>query len=317
MTRPDIAKSFGLALSFTLLLFMTGLAVPLLGMFLLLFVPYPSLAFGMKYGRAATSWLLLAASGLLFLFGGGEVALGYLVFALMVLLLFACFGRDWPIERVIVSTATGLFVAVFAALLSRFGTLSRLRESTGLTLEENLTFNLSIYEKAGFSSEAVELIREFSSQIVQIILQILPALAFVAFVAVILINLIFLCHRFPQYRSFFFSLGDVKEWKAPEPLVWCFIFTGFCLFLPADWGIRTFALNFFLISAVFYFFQGLAIVAYFFHYKKVPVFLRGLGYVLIALEQLFTLFVVGLGLFDLWGDFRGLKKRDLNPTQVT
>jgi uncharacterized protein YybS (DUF2232 family) len=70
-------------------------------------------------------------------------------------------------------------------------------------------------------------------------------------------------------------------------------------------------------SALFYFFQGLAIVAYFFHHKKVPMLLRSIGYVLIAVEQFVTLFVVGLGLFDLWGDFRRLNKRDLNPTQTT
>jgi uncharacterized protein YybS (DUF2232 family) len=70
-------------------------------------------------------------------------------------------------------------------------------------------------------------------------------------------------------------------------------------------------------SALFYFFHGLAIIAYFFHLKKVPMVLRSIGYILIVLEQLVTLFVVGLGLFDLWGDFRRLNKKDLNPDQVT
>jgi hypothetical protein len=45
--------------------------------------------------------------------------------------------------------------------------------------------------------------------------------------------------------------------------------------------------------------------------------LRGIGYALIFLEQLFTLLVVGLGLFDLWGDFRRLNKRDLHPTHTS
>ena len=81
--------------------------------------------------------------------------------------------------------------------------------------------------------------------------------------------------------------------------------------------IKAMALNLFLVIAVFYFFQGLAIVAYFFHHKNVPYFLRSLAYLLIVFEQVFTLLVVGLGLFDLWGDFRRLKKQDLNPGQVS
>ena len=58
-------------------------------------------------------------------------------------------------------------------------------------------------------------------------------------------------------------------------------------------------------------------MAYFFYHKKVPLFLRGIGYVLIALEQLVTLAIVALGLFDLWGDFRKLKNKDLNQDQVS
>jgi hypothetical protein len=55
------------------------------------------------------------------------------------------------------------------------------------------------------------------------------------------------------------------------------------------------------------------VIAYYFHKNNVPRFLRGVTYVLIAFEQIFTLVVVGVGLFDLWGDFRRLGKNKLNP----
>jgi hypothetical protein len=38
---------------------------------------------------------------------------------------------------------------------------------------------------------------------------------------------------------------------------------------------------------------------------------------LIVLEQVCTLFVVALGLFDLWGDFRRLKKKGLSPGEIS
>jgi uncharacterized protein YybS (DUF2232 family) len=71
-----------------------------------------------------------------------------------------------------------------------------------------------------------------------------------------------------------------------------------------------------VIIAACYFAQGLAVIAYFFHKNKVPRFLRGVTYVLIVFQQIFTLLVVGLGLFDLWGDFRRLGKDNLTPNQV-
>jgi hypothetical protein len=48
----------------------------------------------------------------------------------------------------------------------------------------------------------------------------------------------------------------------------------------------------------------------------VPRFLRGITYVLIVFQQIFTLLVVGLGLFDLWGNFRRLGKDNLTPNQA-
>ena len=62
---------------------------------------------------------------------------------------------------------------------------------------------------------------------------------------------------------------------------------------------------------------GLAIVAYFFHKNNVPRFLRSATYILIIFQQIFALLVAALGLFDLWGDFRRLKKKNLTPSQAS
>jgi uncharacterized protein YybS (DUF2232 family) len=159
-------------------------------------------------------------------------------------------------------------------------------------------------------------LREQSTELVETVLTIVPALTFASFGLFILVNLLVLYRRFTQLRGELLPAGDLKEWKVPEALVWCFIMSGFALFLPAEWGLRTYALNLFLVSAALYFFQGLAVIAYFFHHTHVPLFLRGLVYVLIVFEQILAILVVGLGLFDLWGDFRHLKKKDLNPTHV-
>ena len=317
MRRLEVIKSFFLVLVSTVLLFISGVAIPLVGVLLIPLVPQPALAFGLKWGKGNGMVLLCLTASLLFFLGGKELALGYSFLALMAILLFFSFGRGWSIESVVVGTAAGMLAAASAMLLYFFGSLSLLQQVVRVALRENLEISLKVYEKIGFSGEGMEVLRERAPQIIEMMLRIMPALAFVGFVAVILVNLFFLYRRFSHHYSLFASTGDVREWKSPEPLIWCFILSGFSLFLPEWEGIKTLALNLFLVIAVFYFLQGLAIIAYYFHHKHVPYFLRSLAYALIVFEQFFTLFVVGLGLFDLWGDFRRLKKKDLNPSRVS
>jgi uncharacterized protein YybS (DUF2232 family) len=59
---------------------------------------------------------------------------------------------------------------------------------------------------------------------------------------------------------------------------------------------------------VIYFFQGIAIVSFYFDKKGFPKILRGILYGLIALQQFVLLLVIAAGFLDLWIDFRRLKK---------
>ncbi len=317
MSRMEVFRSFLLALASTMLLVLSGVAIPLVGILLIPLVPQPALAFGLKYGKGNGLGLLLLATLLLFFIGGKELALSYSLLALMIIPLFLSFGRQWSIESVVGGTAAGMLAGVSAVLLYFYGSLSQLQQVIRGALKENLEISLKMYEKIGFSAEGVEILQQRAPHMIEVILQIMPALTFASLATVILLNLFFLYRRFPDYRSLLLSSGDLKEWRSPESLIWCFILSGFFLFLPGWEDLKTLALNLFLVITVFYFFQGLSIVAYYFHYKNIPFFLRSLAYVLIVFEQIFKIFVVGLGLFDLWGDFRRLKKKNLNPGRVS
>jgi uncharacterized protein YybS (DUF2232 family) len=317
MSQLGFCRSFALALGTSLLLFLSGMALPLGGFLLVALAPQPVLGFAVKNGKIAAGGLLGLAIVLTFFFGA-DLSWGYALVALIVLLLLFSFGRGWPIEYVVGAVAGGLFVAVTSVLIYTYGSVLSLWRVLEEILRENLETSLKAYEKIGFSGENIELLRERAPQIIEMVLRILPALAFAGFAIVTLLNLVILHRRFPEHRSWMVSTSDLREWKAPEFLVWCFILSGLFLFVPASWDTwRVSALNVFLVSLIFYFFQGLAIVAYYFHHKNVPHFLRSLAYVLIFFEQIFTVLVVALGLFDLWGDFRRLKKKGLTPGQAS
>jgi uncharacterized protein YybS (DUF2232 family) len=61
-----------------------------------------------------------------------------------------------------------------------------------------------------------------------------------------------------------------------------------------------------------YFFQGIAIISFYFEKKRFPRLLRIVLYSLIALQQVVLLVVVGLGFFDMWLNFRklGVEKKN-------
>jgi uncharacterized protein YybS (DUF2232 family) len=316
MSRVENIRYLVPFLVVSLVLFLAGVMVPMVGIVLIPLVPQPLLFLGVKYGQAAVIGTACLVAFSLFWLGGEELALSYLVIASVAVLLLACLGHGRSLEGVVLTAATGFFALAFVLLHAMAGSLIELEGAIRDTLTQNLELAVRIYEKAGLSGEGTEFLRQHSPRLVGMILQILPALAFAGCAVTVLLNLLLLFRRLPLSRGNLLPAGDPKEWKSPELLIWCFIFSGFCLLLLQDGWVKTLFLNLFIVSMIFYFFQGLAIVAYYFHHKNVPVFLRGLGYALIFVEQLFMLLVVGLGLFDLWGDFRRLNKRDLRPTQA-
>lgn len=314
--NAEIAKSFAAAFAATVVLAIFAVALPIGGLLLIPIVTQPALALGLRHGLRPAAALLGVTTAVIAYVAGPEIGTGYGLLALMVAILVYSFGRGWPIERVIAGAACAMLAGLAASLLAFIGSPGEIRAVLALVFKENLRESIELYRSAGFSGEMVDLVRERAPQIVEMILTLLPALAFAAFATLALLNVFFLLRRFPERRGDIAAAPDFREWRAPEGLVWPFVASGFLLLIPGAEGFRTAAVNVLLVMAVFYFFDGLSIVSYYFHHKRVPRVLRGLLYVAIIFEQILTIAVVALGLFDLWGDFRRLKKKDLHPNPV-
>ncbi len=317
MQRLEAIGRFFLAFVSSLLLLIGGIFVPPLGILLIPVLPQPVLSFGFKHGFQWAVAGTTATTVLLFVVAGKELALVYGLFGLMTALLFALLGRIRSIERLVTGITAAVFLMSGAILFFYFGSWPALAESFRDNLLQHLTVAARMYEKMGFPQESLDLLQQRTPEIVQTMLQLLPGLAFVGIGLIVLANVLLLCRRFPEKRAEWLSMTNLREWNGPEQMVWGLIVCGFVLFIPGLEGLRPFGANILLVVAAFYFAQGLSIIAYFFHKNNVPRFLRTVTYVLIAFEQIFTLLVVGLGLFDLWGDFRRLKKNNLNPSQAS
>ena len=317
MRRLELVSRFFLAMSATVCLLMGGVAIPPAGVVLIPLVPQPVLSFGFRFGIAWGAGAVAATAGLLFFVAGKELVLIYGLFALMTLMLFALLGRLRSVELLVLGIALVVFAVTGGLLFYFYGSWSAVIQDVHQSLSQNLAAATRIHEKMGFPKDSLDLLKERMPQIVDTTVQFLPGLLFVSLALIVLINIVFLCRRFPAQRELWFSTANFREWKGPEPLVWALIACGFAVFIPGLGFLRLIAINVLLVIGACYFVQGLAIIAYYFHKNNVPRFLRGVTYVLIAFEQIFTLLVVGLGLFDLWGDFRRLRKNNLTPSQAS
>jgi uncharacterized protein YybS (DUF2232 family) len=316
MRRLEVISKFVLALVSSIFLFMSGISLPPLGVVLLPFVAQPVLLFGFKYGVAGGLGVLGVAFLLLFILAAEELAFIYGVFAVMAGLLLGLLGRIRAIEYLVGSVGVVMLSITAGLAYYFFGSWAVKFQGLRSGVAQQIESAVRMQEKVGLPQDSVAMLKEEAPQIVEMILRLLPALLLLSFVLIVLINIFYLGRRFPERRGEWFSLPFLREWKAPEPLVWGLIACGFVLFVFRVGLPGAVALNLLLVIGACYFAQGLAVIAYFFNKNNVPRFLRGLTYVLIIFQQIFTLLVVGLGLFDLWGNFRRLGKDKLTPSQA-
>jgi hypothetical protein len=103
-------------------------------------------------------------------------------------------------------------------------------------------------------------------------------------------------------------------WRASEYLVWVFLAGGAMLLLPFAL-LSTIGLNVFLLTLAVYLLQGVAIVV--FWGRRVP-FPPGVRWLLVLMAFIVTgplgvVLCIAAGLFDLWADFRRLRRHPLVP----
>lgn len=289
-----------------------GLAVylPVLGFFFALFIPLPVLYYHTKldrhYGMIAAA---LSAAVVFMMIGRIGVDLFFFAELLFIgILLSVFFEKKIAVEHVVVLTCLGVLGSGTAGLLFYSFSLDQSVESiVSAYVMQNLELTLALYESAGIPDENVKIISDSIDQIRYVLVRLTPALItsmtmFVVWVNILTARPVFSARGIP-YPDF----GKLNQWRAPELLVWLVIACGGTLLLPFA-GLKIIGINGLIVFLTIYFFQGIAIVSFFFEKKHFSRIARLLLYTLIILQQLLLMIVIGLGFFDTWIDFRKLDK---------
>jgi len=311
ITHREPQKEFITAIAITTLIAMAGLYLPVLGFVVSVFVPLPVLFYRAKLGRSQGALILIAVTLIVAsVMGRWSITSTAFFFELGLVgfILFEVFSMNLSVEKTVAVT-TGLVIATGAVMLGLYGLLST-KSLWGLMsdyLQGNLQLALAIYKEMEVSEERITMLSQSMEGILYVMLRITPAIAIVATLFVVWSNLL-LARPLLRSRDLFCpDFGTLNEWKAPEPLVWLVILSGVLILIPNQ-GLRLLGINGLIIMMMIYFFQGIAIVSFYFEKKQFPKLLRGILYGLIALQQFVLLLVIAAGLLDMWVDFRRVKK---------
>ncbi len=274
------------------------------------FTPLPALYYTLKNGKASGAAIV----------GISSVVLAAVVQVPLTALYLVLFGITSLVLPVFVTTGKGgarslaYTVAVNVAILLLVAAAYGLSQGVDVhrqvlkVIDYSITEMSGFFAKSGFKGDELQSMEQVLKEGGALIGRTYPALILVSLACVAGLNLLVIkrfAARFPRPLP----LGEFRQFRNPELLVWPLIVAGFALLLNSA-IITDVALNVLIAILFLYFLQGLAVILHFFERFAVPVFVRAIFYVLLALQPYLAIAVAVVGIFDLWGNFRTPKHRE-------
>ncbi len=290
-------------------IFIISVNIPVFGFFSSLIIPIPVLFYRIKLGRKTGAVIPLVSSVVMLgvlgsasfdiLYFTGLMGLGFFLGEYM--------EKNLPIEMTILYPCLIVMGALLTGLIiyANFESTS-LKAMITEYVDKNLKMTLVLYENMGMPKESIDAISASFKTIKYFMVRMLPAMAASSLLFISWMTIILARPVFKKKELDFPDFGDLKRWKVPEPLIWCLIGSAIMLFFPVN-ALKIAGMNCLIILMTVYFFGGIAIISFFFEKKKLPMLLRFFLYSIIALQKIALLVVVGLGIFDMWFNFRKLE----------
>ncbi|PIE62953.1 MAG: hypothetical protein CSA25_02570 [Desulfobacter postgatei] len=301
ITHPVFIRETLTGILFCLLICGVVFAAPLPGIFVLLFLPLPVLFYRLKIGRNSGALIAGASFFILVLMANG-VAFDTLYFGLLLatgMVLGECLERHMNIQKTMGLTALIAAGTVIAALMVY--SISQNRTLSAI-MTDYINQSLSIAKQL---SPEITMDQKMAQKLASSMVVFMPGMFMMSFITTLWLNILSI-KRLLKHRGITIkSIEHLNLYKAPDMLIWVFIGCASALMIPSD-PVRIFGINCLIVLMLVYFFQGIAVVSFFFQQKNAPMALKGCCYVLIAVQVYVLILVIGLGFFDNWIDFRKL-----------
>ena len=309
LSHPSAVKDISTGILFCLLIMAVIYISPLMGTFAWVFLPLPVLFYRLKAGRMGGG-IIMAASLVILVVVTQNIAFDTIYFTSLLLTGFALgefIEKQFPIEQIlgltVLSTGAVCFALVFLMAAFDGKNLITLLSDWGRGYDafstQFLNQSLSMYPEMSVDPEAFK-------RAARIFATALPSIFICSYLTVGWINILMMRFFLKRKNIHVQCIEQLNQWKTADWLVFGIILSGVCTALLS--GVpRYLAVNGLIVLLFIYFFQGIAVVSYFFQQKNAPSAIRFFLYALIAVQPIFLLLVIFLGLFDTWANFRKLK----------
>ena len=311
MTPPNhrsTARDMVFGVGIILCLFLAAVMMPVIGLAGIFLLPLPVLVYRLKLGRAGGAAIAaIAFVAMAAILGGGSLDL-FLFLAMLALgfVLGESFERDFSLEKTMlvacgVLILAGLLILFFYSHSKGIG----IADLVSAYVDKNLAFYKQTLEQMGTAEETRQALSASAELVKYVMLRLFPGMVvsgilFTAWITLLLARPILKKTGLPCPE-----FGSLTRWQAPEMLVWVLIGCGLLLTMPVA-GLKLIGLNGLLVLLQVYYFQGIAIVSFFFEKKRIPPVLRWVLY-LLTLQVFLLVLVISLGLFDMWLNVRKIK----------
>ncbi|WP_205743378.1 YybS family protein [Geobacter sp. FeAm09] len=303
-----LAVILGTAATFAL--FAVSFVLPPLGFFTGLLAPFPVVYYRLRQGRGpAFAILALAGAALTAAVSPNAGAIYLLQCGVIALLLPELLLRGHSAARTIAWT-TGVSAAVVAVVTGILALVSNqdLQQALSGEISTSISRALALYEKSGVKGEELSMVKKSMDMAAALLIRIYPSLVTILLGIMAGCNLALI--RRPAFlMGYRFNLGNFKDLRLPEPLVWLLIAAGFAMLVPNEF-VTIPALNVLVVTATLYFLQGLAVIQTIIARQAFYSVIRLFFWVMLLVQPYLAAIVAVLGIFDLWGDFRTPKKQE-------
>lgn len=270
-----------------------------------LFTPLPAAVLGMRFGPpwgvAAVGLTIVAVVAT----SGVVPALLYQVqFGLPAMLIPWLLRRGVPWDRTVFTTlgltmALGVVVLIGTVSGSGQSPVGFVDEQVDREIEQTITL-MNEFAGAEQSPAEAEAFRQMVASMGEFMHRAYPAMLVVVCGALQLFTVGLLAF---VSRPIGLPGPPLARWRSPELLIWALIAAGFATALGTG-GLQNVAINLLIILLPLYFLQGLAVIEHFLAGKRLSPLLRAVCYVFLLLVNPLPVIVTGVGVFDLWADFR-------------
>ena len=307
----DVKIHIAKGIAATSLIFFVCIFIPFFGILFSLLIPLPVLYSRSKLGRRPAGWVTGVTTVLIALLTVARHSTCSISDSSCCWdsLSARCFkdGCRWKRQCFYACSVYWAFAMAVVLFASASADTDILSMAEGF-IDKNLAISVAYFEKMGADPDQMAALKQSLDKVRFMMIRIIPGTVAAATLFAAWFNLLAARRVFAATNVAYPDFGPLRTWSAPEHLVWAAVASG-AMLLISQQSLFLLGLNACLVLVTVYFFQGIAIVSFFFEKHDFPPLLRIIVYAFVTMQLMMACLVAGIGFFDTWFNFRRLERR--------